>query len=51
MAQAIEPTPTLRGEKAINFLHEMLEEQNNPNPERLKLLEEAAQIKFNVKKD
>lgn len=48
MAKPIEPTPTLKGEKARKFIQEVLEEQKNPSPARIKLLEEASTIKFKV---
>ena len=47
MARPIEVTPTLYGKEAIAFLKHMLEEQKNPNPRRIKTLQEAAKIKFN----
>ena len=47
MARPIEATPTLYGKEAISFLKHMLEEQKNPNPRRIKTLQEAAKIKFN----
>jgi hypothetical protein len=49
MASPILATPTLHGEEAIRFLKEVLEEQRNPSPERLKILEEARKMKFKVK--
>ncbi len=48
MAKPIEPTPTLKGEAAIQFLKDVFEEQKNPSPERIRLLEEASKIKFKV---
>ncbi len=46
MAKPIEPTPTLRGKEAIRFLRRVLEEERNPSPQRIKLLEEAEKVKF-----
>lgn len=50
MAKPIEPTPTLRGKDAIRFIKNMIKEENNPSPERVKLIREAMKIKFNVVK-
>ncbi len=47
MAKPIRATPTLRGEEARKFIREVLEEQRNPSKARIKLLFDAAQIKFN----
>jgi hypothetical protein len=47
MASPILPTPTLRGKDAITFLEEMWEEQRNPDPRRVKFIEEAMKTKFN----
>ena len=47
MAKPIEATPTLYGKEAIAFLRWMLEEQKNPNPRRIKTLQEAAKVRFN----
>lgn len=47
MARPIEPTPTLYGKDAVNFLKKMLAEEKNPNPKRLKFIEEAMKTKFN----
>ncbi len=49
MAKPIEPTPTLYGKDAVRFWREVLREQKHPSPARLKLLDEAAKIKFKVK--
>jgi hypothetical protein len=48
MSKYIEPTPTLKGKEAIRFIREVLEEQKNPSPARLKTLREAAKMKFKV---
>ena len=47
MAKPIRATPTLRGEDARRFIQEVLEEQRNPSKERIKLLYDAAHVKFN----
>lgn len=47
MAKPIRATPTLRGEEARRFMREVLEEQKNPSKARIKLLHDAAQVKFN----
>ena len=47
MAKPIRATPTLRGEDARRFIREVLEEQKNPSKERVKVLREAAKVKFN----
>jgi len=49
MARPIEPTPTLRGKDAERFIKNMIKEQINPNPKRLKIIEEAMNTKFNIK--
>jgi hypothetical protein len=41
MARPIEPTPTLYGEDARRFLQRMREEEENPDPKRLKFLKEC----------
>ena len=50
MAKPIEPTPTLRGKDAIRFIENMIREEKNPNPARVKLIREAMSTKFNVVK-
>lgn len=47
MARPIEPTPTLYGKDAINFLKRMAEEEKNPDPRRVKFITEARKVKFN----
>jgi len=47
MAKPIRATPTLRGEDARRFMQEVLEEQRNPSKARIKLLHDAAHVKFN----
>jgi len=47
MAKPIRATPTLRGEDARRFIREVLEEQKNPSKEGVKVLREAAKVKFN----
>ena len=47
MAKPIRATPTLRGEDAQNFMKAVLEEQRNPSKARVKILREAARVKFN----
>ena len=46
MAKPIRATPALRGEDARRFIREVLEEQKNPSPERLKTLHEAQKLKI-----
>lgn len=48
MAKPIRPTPTLRGEDAKRFIREVLEEQRNPSPERVKFIESAKKAKFKI---
>ncbi|MEK6809915.1 MAG: hypothetical protein AABY40_04525 [Nanoarchaeota archaeon] len=50
MAKPIEPTPTLRGKDAIRFIQNMVKEEKNPSPERIKFIRESMKIKFNVVK-
>ena len=47
MASPIEPTPTLYGKDAVNFLKKILAEEKKPNPKRVKFIEEAMKAKFN----
>lgn len=47
MASPIEPTPTLYGKDAVNFLKKMLAEEKKPNPKRVKFIKEAMATKFN----
>ncbi len=47
MARPIEPTPTLYGKDAIEFLKRMFEEEKNPNPRRVRTIREAREIHFN----
>lgn len=47
MASPIEPTPTLYGKDAIQFLKEMLEEEKHPDPRRVKFIQRAMKAKFN----
>jgi hypothetical protein len=51
MAKPIEPTPILEGKDAERFLQSMVSEQTDPDPKRLKFLEEAKESfrKFRVK--
>ncbi len=49
MARPIEPTPTLMGKDAIRFIENMIREEKNPNPRRLKIIAEAMKTKFNIK--
>ncbi len=46
MAKPIRATPTLRGEDARRFMREVLEEQRNPSPARIKTLREAMKLKI-----
>lgn len=46
MAKPIRATPTLRGEDARRFMREVLEEQRNPSPARIKTLREAMNLKI-----
>lgn len=48
MVKPIESTPTLKGEDAVRFLQRMAEEEISPSPRRIKFLEEASRMKFNV---
>ena len=48
MAKPIRATPTLRGEDARRFMRGVLEEQKNPSKARIELLQEAAQVTFNL---
>jgi len=45
MAKPIRATPVLRGEDARRFLRDMISEQKNPNPKRLKFIAEAEKHK------
>jgi hypothetical protein len=47
MAKPIRSTPTLRGEEARDFMRQVIDEQRNPSKERIKLLRDAAQARFN----
>ncbi|HIG95606.1 TPA: hypothetical protein HA249_01800 [Candidatus Woesearchaeota archaeon] len=47
MAKPIRATPTLRGEDARKFMQEVLKEQQTPSKARMKLLHDAANVKFN----
>ncbi|MBI2666478.1 hypothetical protein HYX13_02605 [Candidatus Woesearchaeota archaeon] len=49
MAKPIEPTPTLKGKEAVQFLQRVFNEQKKPTPARIKLLEDADKTKFKVK--
>lgn len=48
MAKPIRSAPTLKGEDAIRFVKEMIREENNPNPVRLKTIRDAMKAKFNI---
>lgn len=48
MAKPIRATPTLKGEDAVNFIRELCKEERNPSKNRVKLINEASQIKFNL---
>ena len=48
MATPIEGSPTLKGKEAIRFLKQVLEEQRNPSPARIKFLREARSKRFVV---
>lgn len=50
MAKPIEPTPTLKGKDAIRFIENMLKEEKNPSPARVRLIREAMKTEFNVVK-
>lgn len=41
MAKPIRATPVLRGEDAKQFLRKMIAEQEHPNPNRIKFIENA----------
>lgn len=47
MAKPIRATPTLKGEDATNFIKKVLREQKNPSRNRVSLIKEAFEIKFN----
>lgn len=46
MAKPIRATPTLRGEDAVNFIKDIYKEERNPSRNRVRLIQEASQIKF-----
>lgn len=48
MAKPIRVTPTLKGEEAKEFLRKMIKEERYPNKDRVKLIEEANTVTFNV---
>ena len=48
MAKPIRATPTLRGEDAVRFIKNMIKEEKNPNPKRIKFIREALKTKFRV---
>jgi len=48
MAKPIRSTPTLRGKDAIKFIENMIKEEKNPNPARIKFIEESLRMKFKV---
>ena len=50
MAKQIEATPTLRGKDAMRFIKNMIKEEKNPSPARVRLIREAMKTKFNVVK-
>lgn len=41
MAKPIKVTPVLRGKDAINFVKNMIEEQNNPSKNRVEFIKKA----------
>ena len=47
MAKPIRATPTLKGEDAINFIRDILKEEQKPSKARVNLIKEAHRIKFN----
>jgi len=44
----MEKTPTLKGEEAKEFINKVVKEQNNPNINRINLINEANEIEFNL---
>jgi len=47
MAKPIRATPTLKGIDAINFIREVINEEERPSQNRVNLINEASKIKFN----
>jgi hypothetical protein len=47
MAKPIRATPTLKGQDAKNFVRDLLNEQANPNPNRINFIKESQNTKFN----
>lgn len=47
MASPIEPTPTLYGKDAVEFIKTMLREEKHPDPRRVKFIQSAMKTKFN----
>ncbi|MBI3032221.1 hypothetical protein HYY69_01995 [Candidatus Woesearchaeota archaeon] len=47
MAKPIRATPTLKGIEAINFIKDVLAEEQRPNKARVNLIKEASKTKFN----
>lgn len=48
MAKPIEATPTLRGKDAERFIKNMLKEESDPDPKRIRFIRKALKMKFNV---
>ena len=49
MAKPIRATPTLRGKEAVDFIREVIREQEHPSEARVKLIKAALKMKFNVR--
>ena len=47
MSKPIRATPTLKGDEAVNFIREVLQEEKNPSKARLNLISEASRTNFN----
>lgn len=48
MAKPIRATPTLRGEDAIRFVRNMIQEETAPDPKRIAFVRKALKLKFKV---
>ncbi|MBI3051920.1 hypothetical protein HYY74_05700 [Candidatus Woesearchaeota archaeon] len=49
MAKPIRATPTLRGKDAVEFVRDMIKEQEDPSPVRVRMIKQALKIKFNYR--
>lgn len=48
MAKPIQTTPTLQGLDAKRFIKNMIKEQTNPTPERIKIIKRALSRKYEI---